>query len=284
MKLLLPYRSPFAWAPLWGALRAHTIEGLERHDLDSGIHTRVVGGRHGPALVSVVACPDREHVEARLTPAHPEDVEALTVTIRRWLDLDADPLVVDAALSKHPRLAALVKLRPGLRRLGSVDGFETAVLTVLGQQVSLSAARTFGSRLVSAYGRPVHNGFLAFPEPEALGALSPEHLRSTVGLTGARARTVHALATAAADGLCLHADTDPADFRAGLLALPGIGPWTADYLTVRVLGDPDGFAPGDLVLGRALGVRTAREAADLAQAWRPWRAYALFHLWAEAAY
>ncbi|MEV0945192.1 AlkA N-terminal domain-containing protein [Rhodococcus sp. NPDC049939] len=284
MKVLLPYHRPFSEGPLLGALRSHTVSGLEYHDPDSGTHTRVVNGKHGPALVSVAMRPDRGHVEAHLTSTHPDDVESLTATVRRWLDLDADPLLIDAALSSHPRLAPLVELRPGLRRLGSVDGFETAVFTVLGQQVSLSTARTFGSRLVSAYGLPVLDGFFAFPRPETLAALSPEHIRSTVGLTGSRARTVRALAVAVADGLRIDSDTDPVDFRQGLLALPGIGPWTADYLAVRVLGDPDAFAADDLVLWRALGVTNGREAAALAQAWRPWRAYALFHLWAEEAY
>ncbi|PBC48665.1 3-methyladenine DNA glycosylase 2 [Rhodococcus sp. ACS1] len=283
MRVRLPYRGPFTHAPLWGALRAHTVSGLERHDPD-GTHTRVVEGPHGPALVSVLVRPADGYVEARVTPAHHDDVEALTATVRRWLDLDVDPLPIDAALSRHPQLAPLVAQRPGLRRLGSVDGFETAVLTVLGQQVSLAAARTFGSRLVAAYGLPVHDGFFAFPEPETLAALAPEQFRSTLGLTGARARTVLALAEAASNGLRLGADTDPAEFRAGLLALPGIGPWTADYLTVRVLGDPDAFTPDDLVLKRALGVKTGRQAAELAEAWRPWRAYALFHLWTAEAY
>ncbi|KAF0960689.1 DNA-3-methyladenine glycosylase family protein [Rhodococcus sp. T7] len=283
MRVQLPYHGPFTHAPLWGALRAHTVSGLERHDPD-GTHTRVVDGPHGPALVSVLVRPADGYVEAHLTPADPDDVEALIATIRRWLDLDADPRPIDAALSRHPQLAPLVAQRPGLRRLGSVDGFETAVLTILGQQVSQAAARTFGSRLVAAYGLPVHDGFFAFPEPETLAALAPEQFRSTLGLTGARARTVLALAEAASNGLRIGADTDPAEFRAGLLALPGIGPWTADYLTVRVLGDPDAFTPDDLVLKRALGVKTGRQAAELAEAWRPWRAYALFHLWTDEAY
>ncbi|MBC2642356.1 MULTISPECIES: DNA-3-methyladenine glycosylase [unclassified Rhodococcus (in: high G+C Gram-positive bacteria)] len=283
MRVLLPYRGPFTHAPLWSALRAHTVTGLERHDPD-GTHTRVVNGPHGPALVSVVVRPADEYVEAHLTPAHPDDVEPLVAVVRRWLDLDADPLPIDAALSRHAALAPLVALRPGLRRLGSVDGFETAVLTILGQQVSLAAARTFGGRLVSAYGLPVHDGFFAFPEPETLAELTVEELRATVGLTGARAKTVHAVAEAATDGLRLGGDTDAADFRSGLMALPGIGPWTADYLTVRVLGDPDAFTPDDLVLKRALGVRTGRQAAVLAEQWRPWRAYALFHLWTDEAY
>jgi DNA-3-methyladenine glycosylase II/AraC family transcriptional regulator of adaptative response / DNA-3-methyladenine glycosylase II len=284
VRVLLPYRDPFTHAPLWSALRAHNIAGLERHDPDTGAHTRVVNAAHGPALVTVVVRPEKRHVETRIVPAHSADVGELTDIVRRWLDLDADPLAIDAALGRHPELASLVASRPGLRRLGSVDGFETAVLTVLGQQVSLAAARTFGARLVAAYGRPVHGEFRAFPAPEVLADRSPEELRSAIGLTGARARTVHALADAAAHGLPLDADTEPAKFRAGVLALPGIGPWTADYLTVRVLGDPDAFPADDLVLRRALGVGKGSEAAALAEAWRPWRAYALFHLWTAEAF
>ncbi|MCQ4122223.1 DNA-3-methyladenine glycosylase family protein [Rhodococcus tibetensis] len=284
MRVLLPYRDPFTHAPLWSALRAHTVAGLERHDPDTGAHTRVVNAAHGPALVTVVVRPERRHVEANMVPAHSADVGELTDIVRRWLDLDADPLAIDAALGRHPELASLVALRPGLRRLGCVDGFETAILTVLGQQVSLAAARTFGARLVAAYGRPVHGDFCAFPTPEVLADRSPEELRSAIGLTGARARTVHALAEAAAGGLPLDSDTEPVEFRAGLLALPGIGPWTADYLTVRVLGDPDAFPADDLVLKRALGVGKGSDATAVAEAWRPWRAYALFHLWTAEAF
>lgn len=284
MKLTLSYREPFAHAALWDALRAHTVEGLELHDRTNGTHTRVVNAKHGPTLVSVRVRPDQQHVEVELTGAHPGDVESLTAAVRAWLDLDADPSEIDRSLSRHDVLAPLVRLRPGLRRLGSIDGFEAAVLTVLGQQVSLAAARTFGSRLVATYGVPVSSGFRTFPDPATLAALSPGKIRATVGLTNARARTVHSLAQAASDGLSLQAETDPARFRAGLLAVSGIGPWTADYLAVRVLRDPDAFAPGDLVLRRALGVDTAMAATALANPWRPWRAYALFHLWTAQAY
>ena len=168
--------------------------------------------------------------------------------------------------------------------LGSVDGFETAVLTVLGQQVSLGAARTFGGRFVSAFGAPVQGDFLAFPDPDMVAAQSTEGIQKAVGLTTARARTVHTLATAAANGLDLSWNADPVQFRRELLALKGIGPWTADYLTVRILGDRDAFVPDDLVLKRALGVSTAKEAAALSERWRPWRAYALFHLWTKEAF
>ncbi|WP_242676867.1 AlkA N-terminal domain-containing protein [Rhodococcus sp. ABRD24] len=267
-----------------GALAAHAVDGLERHDGDTGAHTRVVPAEHGPALVTVeFDAPD--HVSAAVLPAHTDDVPHVLLLVRRWLDLDADPATVDAALLNHPTLAPHVAARPGLRVLGSVDGFETAVLTVLGQQVSLSAARTFGSRLVAAFGDSTDfDGFTSFPAPETLAGLDPSVVQQTVGLTGARARTVQALAAAAADGLHLGPDADPHEFRTGLLALPGIGPWTVDYLSVRVLGDRDAYPSGDLVLRRALGVKTPREAAAASESWRPWRAYALFHLWTAQAF
>ncbi|PTR24980.1 DNA-3-methyladenine glycosylase II [Rhodococcus sp. OK519] len=282
--ITLPFRPPFTTAPMLGALAAHAVDGLERHDGDTGTHTRVVPAPHGPSVVGV-RFDGSGHVAAEIRAAHPDDVPHVELSVRRWLDLDADPHVVDAALSRHALLAPHVAARPGLRVLGSVDGFETAVLTVLGQQVSLSAARTFGSRFVAAFGTPTEfDGFVGFPEPETLAALDPSIIQKAVGLTGARARTVQALAAAATDGLHLGAGADPVEFRARLLALPGIGPWTVDYLAVRVLGDRDAYPSGDLVLRRALGVKTPREAATLSEPWRPWRAYALFHLWTSQAF
>jgi 3-methyladenine DNA glycosylase/8-oxoguanine DNA glycosylase len=173
-------------------------------------------------------------------------------------------------------LAPLLAARPTLRVIGSPDHFQSAVTTVLGQQVSLAAGRTFAGRLVAAFGAPGPNGFRAFPRPETLAAADPEKLRAAVGLTRARARTVLALSQAWRDA---GRELEPHK----LLAIPGIGQWTVDYLSVR-FGDRDAFTPGDLVLRRALGGVTAREAAARSEVWRPFRAYALVHLWTEAAY
>ncbi|MDI9901534.1 AlkA N-terminal domain-containing protein [Rhodococcus sp. IEGM 1409] len=275
----LHFQSPYAVEPLTGALRAHCVAGLERHD--DGVHTRVIPLPSGRAVVSVSWSDDCVVVNA---DAPESDSEVLEATVRRWLDLDADHTAIEEAFGSDELLAPLVAARPGLRVLGSVDGFETAVLTVLGQQVSLGAARTFGGRFVGAFGESVEGEFLAFPHPGAVAAQSPENIQKAVGLTTARAKTVHTLATAAANGLELTWDADPVKFRQELLALPGIGPWTADYLTVRILGDRDAFVPDDLVLKRALGVSSGKEAAALSERWRPWRAYALFHLWTKEAF
>ncbi len=275
----LRFQAPYAVEPLTGALRAHCVAGLERHD--DGVHTRVIPLPSGPVVMSVSWTDDGVVVDSDVPVA---DSAELEVIVRRWLDLDADHTAVEAALGNDELLAPLVAARPGLRVLGSVDGFETAVLTVLGQQVSLGAARTFGGRFVGAFGAAVDAEFLAFPGPASIAALSPEDIQKAVGLTTARAKTVHTLATAAANGLDLSWDADPVQFRRELLSLTGIGPWTADYLTVRILGDRDAFVPDDLVLKRALGVSSGKEAAALSERWRPWRAYALFHLWTKEAF
>lgn len=283
---------PFAWQPLFRALAAHAVPGLERaeYDGDGAWLERLVPASSGAAMVRIrFGRPGAVEVELSLAPETPADrlqqeEAAVLALVRRWLDLDADPAVIDPFLSGFSLLAPLVAASPGLRVPGSVDGFETAVQTILGQQVSLAAARTFGARLVAACGTVERNGLRAFPSPERLAELPPSDLQAAVGLTHTRARTVTALAEAAASGLVISAVADPARTRTALLALPGIGPWTADYLAVRVFGDRDAYPADDLVLKRALGVTTARAAAALSEPWRPWRAYALFHLWTGAAY
>ncbi len=281
--LRLGYRPPLAVGPLLGALRAHAVPGLERVGRD-GVHTRVVRGPAGPAVVDLDFGAAEDAVALTLRPADPRDVALLVVAIRRWLDLDTDPGPIAATLGADPLLAPLLAARPGLRILGSTDGFEAAVLAVIGQQVSLAAARTFAGRLVATFGRPAADGLSGFPAAEELADADPERLRGAVGLTRARAASVQALAAAARDGLDLSPRADPERMRARLLALPGIGPWTADVLAVRATGDRDAFPAGDLVLRRALGGVSAAAAAARAQAWRPWRAYALFHLWTAQAF
>lgn len=277
--LRLRHRAPLAAGPLRRFLAAHAVPGAERHDPEAGTHTRRVPGPHGPAVVTVTVGAAPAHVLARLRLADLADLAPVVARVRRWLDLDADPAPIDETLGVDPRLASLVAARPGLRVPGTVDGAETALYAVLGQQVSLGAARTFAGRLVAAYGAPALDGLVSFPTAEPLAAAGPDALRAATGVTGARAQTLHALAELLAAGLSLDPGADRKLARARLLALPGIGPWTADYLALRALGDPDAFPADDLVLKRALGVRTARESTARAEPWRPWRGYALLHLW-----
>ncbi|MBD7950634.1 DNA-3-methyladenine glycosylase family protein [Oerskovia rustica] len=287
----VPVVLPFDAASALATLVAHAVPGVDRVDrldVDRGEVTRLVETCSGTAAVTVRLTP--EEIEVRGSGSDPEEVCAL---VARWFDTEADLATVHAVLGADPLLAPLLARRPGLRVIGHPSGFEAAVTTVLGQQVSLAACRTFAGRLTAAYGRDADvvgsEGLRLFPDPDTLAGAQATDLQSAVGITGARTRTLLALAAAGVDGLTLGPGTagDPAalaDTRSRLLALPGVGPWTVDYLSVKVLGDRDGFVPGDLVLRKALGGIDARAAAATAQAWSPVRAYALFHLWTDTAY
>jgi AraC family transcriptional regulator, regulatory protein of adaptative response / DNA-3-methyladenine glycosylase II len=280
--IVLDLHPPYAARAVLASLAAHAIPGLEATDHEARTHSRLLYGASRPLLARVTFAADC--VELTLDTDDPLERAHAAKTVRNWLDLDARPDAIAAALGPDPIIGPLVAARPGLRVIGYVDGFEGAAMTVIGQQVSLAAARTFAGRFVAAFGEAGPRGWRAFPAPHAVAARSPEEIQRAIGLTGARARTLHALAEACAGGLRIAPGADPAEVRAKLLALPGIGPWTADYLAMRALGERDAFPAGDLVLQRALGVRNVREVAALAERWRPYRAYASFHLWTEHAY
>jgi len=215
------------------------------------------------------------------------DIRDIGPTVRQCrdlLDLDCDPQTIGAALSDDPTLARLVARRPGMRVPGCADGFELAVRAVLGQQISVKAARTFAGRLVSAWGERVRTLderlTHLFPTPAAL-ADAPLEL---VGLNARQAGTLRSLARAVAQGrLSLDRSTDREDASKRLLGLPGIGDWTASYIAMRALRDPDAFPAGDLGLrqaARQLGLPDGtRELRAHSLRWRPLRAYAAMHLW-----
>ncbi|GAA1361550.1 hypothetical protein GCM10009596_19820 [Arthrobacter rhombi] len=269
--------------PQWclAILAAHAIPGIDEQ----------VGGEHrrpvaiGDRVVPLALQFDETAVRARSLgdPLYAAEAATLEAIIRRWLGLDDDLTPVNAHLSRDPLLAPLVTRRPALRRIGYPDPFEAAATTVLGQQVSVAAMRTFAGRLVTGYGGTPVAGMKLFPAADVVARIPAAELQAAIGLTHARTRTLLAVADAFS-----HAGAQPAGAfpltRDELLALPGIGPWSADYLDVRARLDPDAFTPGDLVLRRALGRISARESADRAEAWRPYRAHALFHLWSQEAY
>ncbi len=206
---------------------------------------------------------------------------------RRLLDLDADPVVIDDSLSCDDLLRPCVVERPGMRVPGHVDGFEVAVRAVVGQQISVAGARTIASRIVTSYGERVDGGgdlTHLFPTSEAIAAVDPQSLP----LTRARGRTLVTLAAAVADGtVVLDRSADRGDVRAALLALPGIGPWTADYIALRALGDPDVNLATDLGVRHGLGRLgiggTVAHMGSRMERWRPWRSYALMHVWATSS-
>ncbi len=280
MVLRLATRRPFDGRWLLGLLASKAVPGVESYGDE--MLRRTLSLPHGEATVDLQAGDD--HVLATLRLQDPRDVVPAVARCRRLLDLDADSAAVDETLALDPLLAPLVADRPGIRVPGSVDGLEMAVKAVIGQQVSVAGARTVAGRLVSAYGKPLTrpDGDLThhFPTAEALAALDP----ATLPMPRARARTLVSVAAAVAAGdLDLDPGADRDATETALLAMRGIGPWTADYLRMRVLGDPDAFLAGDLGVRRGLerlgAAGDPRSAAERAAAWRPWRAYALMHLW-----
>jgi AraC family transcriptional regulator of adaptative response / DNA-3-methyladenine glycosylase II len=223
-----------------------------------------------------------DHAVVR-SDADVRDTAALVRRVRRWLDLDADPVTVGAALAQDPVLAPLVAQRPGQRVPTTVDPWETLVRAVVGQQVSVVGATTLLGRLVDAHGGDAPQGLRSFPTPDVLAVIDPA---SIGGMPQSRARTLVAAAAAVASGEVDLASPDLDAVESALLALPGVGPWTAQYLRLRGLADPDAFPATDLVLrqsAQALGLPgDARALAAHAERWSPWRSYAAAHLWAAA--
>jgi len=311
IRLRLPYRPPIDLGRMFGFLAARAIPGVE--SVEDGRYRRTLLLPNGTGIMSIGA-PDGDpgYVDCELQLEDLRDLTAAVQRCRRLLDLDADPEAITAALAASgPVLGPLALASPGRRVPGHVHGNELALRAVLGQQVSVAAARRLGARLVAAYGKPLERpeGTLThcFPAAETLAAADP----ATLPMPRARAGALTGLASALASGdvsLDPGAERDRAE--AQLLALPGIGPWTTAYIRMRALSDPDAFLPSDVGVLEALGrlgavrtalhdpsararsaravrsvrsvraVRSAREAAELAENWRPWRSYAVQHLWA----
>ncbi|WP_068396486.1 DNA-3-methyladenine glycosylase family protein [Kribbia dieselivorans] len=272
----VPARGPFHHEAALAMLTAHAIPCAE--ELDGTTYRRILDIDGAPARVAITLDPQGATASVDRTIDDPRSLAAL---IRRWFDLDTDTDRIERQFATDPTLGPLVARRPGLRIIGYPDEFEAVATTVIGQQVSLAAARTFASRLVAAHGNPL-DGLRAFPDAATLAQLSVEEIQGCTGLTHTRARTLHEVSNRWADGSLLH-NLPAADARSLLLGITGIGPWTADYLLVRALHHPDTFAPADLVARRALGL-DQKAAATRAQEWAPYRSYALLHLWTDAAY
>ncbi|MGW0629420.1 AlkA N-terminal domain-containing protein [Streptomyces sp. NPDC002758] len=281
LSLRLPFRAPLNPDNLFGHLAATAVPGVE--EWRDGAYRRTLRLPYGHGIVALTPRPD--HIACRLTLSDLRDLPVAISRCRRLLDLDADPVAVDDQLRTDPFLAPLVDKAPGRRVPRTVDEAEFAVRAVLGQQVSTAAARTHAARLVTAHGIPVDDpeGGLThlFPAPEALAVLDPESL----AMPRTRRTTFTTLVHQLADGtLHLGVESDWTETRFRLLALPGFGPWTADVITMRALGDPDAFLPTDLGIRRAaqeLGLPSTPAALTArAAAWRPWRAYAVQYLWA----
>lgn len=280
LQLQLPFRAPLHADQLFGHLVATAVPGVEEwHD---GAYRRTLRLPYGHGIATLR--PGRDHIGCELRLTDLRDLAAAVDRCRRLLDLDADPTAVDAHLRADPALASLVDRVPGRRVPRTVDGAEFAIRAVLGQQVSTAAARTHAARLVQTHGAALQTplGHLThlFPTAADLAEMDPEGL----AMPNPRKRAVTGLARVIADGdVDLGPGADRERVRVQLGSLPGIGPWTREVIAMRALGDPDAFPATDL------GVRTGARQLALgggergltghAKRWRPWRAYAVQHLW-----
>lgn len=286
--LKLAYSPPYDFASLLEFLALRAIPGVER--VADGVYTRSFALGAARGTVSVSALAHEPALSARIRTTDVAALSRIVARLRRLFDLDADSATIDAQLARSKPLAVRVRARPGVRVPGAWDGFELAVRAVLGQQISVKAATTIAGRIVARCGRPLADDEgapaaprMLFPTPRALAAAD----LTSLGLTSARSSALRALgARIADDERLLHAAETLPESLKKLTSLPGFGPWTAQYVAMRALREPDAFPTGDLGLLRALaenGVRpTPKRLGELAEAWRPFRAYAALRLWMQS--
>ena len=285
LSVKLPFRRPFDWESLRAFFAARAIPGVEVIDGDRFLRTVAIDGR--PGVIELL--PDEDNVLLTMHAIDTQSIFRVVQRAREILDLDAPVKEITDVLSRDPMLARRLQANPGVRVPGSWDGFELAVRAILGQQISVKAATMIAGRIVQAYGEPLAiNGFAGlsrlFPAPERLARAR----FNNTGITRGRAATLRRLARAVIDGsLVFDASQDPAAFRRALLAITGIGEWTASYIVMRALKNPDAFPAADLGLLRAFD-RPGRERLrpaqleKISQRWRPWRAYAALLIWGPA--
>ncbi len=295
LTLRLNYRPPYDFAAMLDFLRGRALPGVEQ--VEDMAYQRVLGDAAGPGWLRVAPWPrgsgDGHALQLQLHGCPPAQLQQVVDRVRRMFDLDADPQAISAVLSADAQLRPWLRSRPGLRLPSAWDGFEVAVRAVVGQQVSVAAARTVTARIAQRHGTALPQMAGApqlqwlFPAPDQLADAD----LAGIGLPAARAATIRTIAQALVDG---RVDFDRGrtldDFVARWTALPGIGSWTAHYIAMRALGHPDAFPAGDLVLQKQLGAGNgaslrllSASLSQRAEAWRPWRAYAVIHAWREAA-
>ena len=283
VSLALSYRPPYDWDHLREFLARRATPGVER--VDERSYARLIRTDAGHAAIEVQPLAGKDALRLRVHGAPASALFQIATAARRAFDLSADPALLAAGLESDPLLRPLVRRRPGIRIPGTWDAFECAVRAVLGQQVTVAAARTLAGRLVERTGEPAATAVPGlerlFPTPQTLAASNLDGL----GLTGARIAALKALAVAVADGRVAF-DRPAEEVIASLVALPGFGDWTAHYIALRALGEPDAFLGADLVVRRMAAAGgaplTAKELDRRAEAWRPWRGYAVIHLWCAA--
>lgn len=273
----LRFRPPYNWNGMLAFLAPRATPGVEQ--VEQGSYRRSISwkGSHGYFEVSLDEGNDGLTVRVQFGEAR--SLFFIIERIRAMFDLNADWADIAQGLGTDPVLAARIEANSGLRVPGCWDGFELTIRAILGQQITVKGATTLAGQIVRGFGRPflTANGLThLFPEPQILADAD----LSSIGMPHARAETVRAFARAVCDGhINFEGIIDCDAFLTRLCEIPGIGQWTAQYVAMRALGDPDAFPSGDLGLLRALALRSSREIEQRAQAWRPWRAYAAMYLW-----
>ncbi len=286
LTLRIPYRPPYAWTALLNFLRPRALPGVEVV-LDDR-YRRSIEFDGVASVIEIRQADDGHALELSMPIVESHRLLDVVRRVRRLFDVNADPIEIGAQLCRDADLRPIVRKTPGLRVPGAWCGFELAVRGILGQQVSVKGATTISGRLVEQYGRRINDvdnpsvdqPRFIFPPAYVLAEASLDE----IGIPGARARAIRGLANAVADGMVDFEELgSPDEARAALCALPGIGPWTADYIALRALGEPDAFPSGDLGLQKALAAPGDRWSATKlekrSELWRPWRAYATIHLW-----
>lgn len=279
--LTLAYRPPYDWDGILAFLAGRALTGAEVVADGAYARTVAIDGQQGWVRVSHEAAYNRLRVDC--APGLLRVLPQLLSRLRGLFDLSARPDLIAARLSQDPRLRASLRDNPGLRVPGAFDGFELGLRAILGQQVTVKAATTLGGRFVTAFGAPLQTPVTGLdrltPAAADVAALQVDDI-ARLGIVGARARSIIALAGACAGGeLVLAPGARPEHVMQKLQAIPGIGAWTAHYIAMRALRWPDAFPKEDIALRKALGGLTPAAAEAASQAWRPWRSYAVLHLW-----
>jgi len=276
----LRFRPPYNWKGMLAFLAPRATPGVEIVDGARYCRSISCNGDHGYFEISLDD--SNPALVARVQFGNPRSLFTIIERIRQMFDLNADWTAIAGALGADPVLADLVETNPGMRLPGSWNGFELAVRAILGQQITVKGATALAARLVRAFGQPFSGGeglTHLFPTPEVLADAD----LSRIGLTKARALSIRSLARAVCQGeICFEGVVDPDAFLVRLREVPGIGKWTAQYVAMRALGEPDAFPSGDIGLLHALGFANSQELEQRAKTWRPWRAYAAIYLWSIA--
>jgi AraC family transcriptional regulator of adaptative response / DNA-3-methyladenine glycosylase II len=279
--LRMSYRPPYAWAEILDFLAARSIKGVEVVTSDSYARTVRLGNTTGWIRVShaPAKCALLVEFNHSLAPVLP----ALLGRLRNLFDLDARPDIIAEHLMRDSRLRRSVAKHPGLRVPGTFDGFEMAIRAILGQQITVKAATTIAGRLAETFGQqlqtPIPGLNRLSPSADEIARASVDDIAS-LGIVSARAKSIIALAQAYSSGsLQLHPGTHPEAIIPQLTSLPGIGEWTAQYIAMRALHWPDAFPKEDIAVRKNLGGVSARQAEEISQPWRPWRSYAVVHIW-----